>query len=103
MLHIALHFLVPLLVARFAYADKLWRAWGIMLLGMVIDLDHLFADPIYDPNRCSIGFHPLHTLWPALLYALLLVLPKTRLFGLGLCIHLALDAIDCTSFAKSLL
>ena len=31
-----------------------------MMATMLVDLDHLFADPIYDPDRCSIGFHPLH-------------------------------------------
>ena len=37
------------------------RAWGLLLLGWLIDIDHLLADPIYAPGRCSIGFHPLHT------------------------------------------
>ena len=66
-----------------------------MTLTMVVDLDHLIADPIYDPNRCSIGFHPLHTTVPIVLYSLLLLHPKTRLVGLGLFIHIALDAGDC--------
>ena len=39
-------------------ADQFIRAsW----LGWLIDLDHLLADPVYAPDRCSIGFHPLHT------------------------------------------
>jgi hypothetical protein len=36
-----------------------------MALTIIVDLDHLLADPIYDPNRCSIGFHPLHS-YPAI-------------------------------------
>jgi len=77
-----------------------WRkrflsAWALMLLGWVIDLDHLLADPIYAPNRCSIGFHPLHTAPAIAVYAGLCVPKKTRLFGIGLMIHIVLDAMDC--------
>ncbi len=62
---------------------------------MVIDIDHLLATPIYDPLRCSMGFHPLHT-WPfVILYFVLAALPKTRIVGVGLLIHMALDSIDC--------
>ena len=62
---------------------------------MLVDLDHLLANPIYDPNRCSIGFHPLHTTFPVIVYVLLTLFSKTRLLGLGLVIHMALDYIDC--------
>ena len=62
---------------------------------MVIDLDHLVADPIYDPDRCSIGFHPLHEPYLMLIYAFLLIPNSTRLFGMGLLIHLILDFGDC--------
>jgi hypothetical protein len=94
-LHILLHFVVPGLLARIAYADRWCRAWLIMAATMVVDVDHLLADPIYQPDRCSIGFHPLHTL-PAIVIYLLLVLPRrTRLVGLGLVLHMALDAVDC--------
>ena len=62
---------------------------------MVIDLDHLVADPIYDPDRCSIGFHPLHEPYLMLIYAFLLIPDSTRLFGTGLFIHLILDFGDC--------
>lgn len=66
-----------------------------MLLTMAVDLDHLLADPVYDPNRCGIGFHPLHS-YPAIVaYAFLLIPRMTRLVALGLVIHMALDALDC--------
>ncbi len=94
-LHIFLHFAVPAIVARVFFKDKWLKAWLIMVATMVVDLDHLLADPIYDPDRCSIGFHPLHS-WPAIAaYAGLAAWPKTRLIGLGLLIHMALDGIDC--------
>lgn len=94
-LHIALHFLVPALVARWAYPQRFWMAFLVMSATIVIDLDHLLAWPVYDPDRCSIGFHPLHT-WPAwLVYVALLYPRKTCWLGIGLCIHMLLDALDC--------
>ena len=66
-----------------------------MFSTMLVDLDHLLADPIYDPNRCGIGFHPLHS-YPAIaVYGVLLVPRMSRLVALGLVIHMALDALDC--------
>lgn len=109
MLHIALHFAVPLLTGFVFYRKDWSSAVFVMVTTMVVDVDHLLATPIYDPTRCSIGFHPLHT-WPAILmYAVAFVLPwvwKTgkprrqtfrliHLAGLGLLIHMALDALAC--------
>jgi hypothetical protein len=82
---------------------------------MVVDADHLLADPIYDPNRCSIGFHPLHTLPAVAVYVLMWLVPVgwrrlrdttsverdadrwryIHLAGLGLVIHMALDLSAC--------
>lgn len=67
----------------------------VMMSGMLVDVDHFLADPIFDPGRCSIGFHPLHGFVPIVIYILLCFHPKTRLIGLGLVIHMALDSIDC--------
>jgi len=69
----------------------------IMMLTMLVDLDHLLADPIYDPSRCSIGFHPLHRFLPISFYAVLSLIPKTRIVGIGLLAHMVLDSIDCQS------
>ncbi len=62
---------------------------------MLVDVDHLLAVPIYDANRCSIGFHPLHSYYAILIYIIACLHPLTRLVGIGLCIHMALDLIDC--------
>lgn len=97
MLHIVLHLAVPLLVAAAFYRERLWRSYLVMLAGVAIDIDHLLADPIYDPDRCSVGFHPLHTAVPIALYVALLLRPKTRLLGIGLCLHIVLDALDCVA------
>lgn len=94
-IHIGLHFLVPAILVALLYRDNWKFAYLVLVATMLVDLDHLVAVPIYDPNRCSIGFHPLHQPWMILLYAILSVLPKTRLIGFGLLIHMALDGLDC--------
>jgi len=114
MLHIALHFLVPLLVALAVYRP-LWRsATLVMVATMMVDVDHMLADPVYDPDRCSIGFHPLHTTEAIAAYGVLFAIPLffrgttgrgapinalgiVHLAGLGLLIHMALDALDCAA------
>jgi hypothetical protein len=82
-------------VASVFFRKKWLVAYLIMVGALLIDLDHLLANPIYDPQRCSLGFHPLHGLLPMLLYLSLCLHRKTRLIGLGLVIHIGLDAIDC--------
>ncbi len=95
MFHLSLHFIVPALIVLLCYRKHWRRAYLILVATMLVDLDHLLADPIYDPNRCSIGFHPLHQLGFIAVYVAMLFFPKTRLVGLGLTIHMALDSIDC--------
>lgn len=97
MLHIALHFIVPAIVVRLGYRQKWRAAYLMMMVTMVVDLDHLLANPIYDPNRCSIGFHPLHGMIPIAIYCGLCAIPKFRVFGIGLLIHMLLDALDCAT------
>ena len=95
MIHMILHFAAPAVLARIAFSGTFARAWLIMASTMLVDLDHLIADPIYDVGRCSMGFHPLHQ-YPMLgIYALLLLVPKLRLIGIGLLLHMFLDAADC--------
>ena len=96
-IHILLHFLVPFGVALVFYRPQWRRATVIMLLGILIDVDHLWADPIYAPARCSLGFHWLHSYWIMPFYAILLCFKRSRLLGLGLVIHMILDATDCVA------
>ena len=94
-IHLVLHILVPAAVAAVFYRDRFLRVWLILLATMLIDLDHLLADPVYDAGRCSIGFHPLHT-YPAIaVYGVAVFWPRLRVIALGLIIHMALDGIDC--------
>ena len=67
-----------------------------MLCTMVVDLDHLFAYPdIFVPDRCSIGFHPLHSYWAIAVYLLMTYWPKLRIVGVGLLLHMLTDWQDC--------
>ncbi|ASR43498.1 hypothetical protein BEN78_09070 [Xanthomonas citri pv. mangiferaeindicae] len=93
--HLLLHAAVPALLAWMFWRKRFLQAWGLLLLGWLIDLDHLVADPVYQPDRCSIGFHPLHTAPAVAVYGVLLVPRRTRLLAIGLLVHIALDAIDC--------
>jgi len=98
-IHIILHLAIPAAVARLAYADRLVKAWLLMMSAMLIDLDHLLANPIYDPHRCSIGFHPLHTIPAILVYSVCLFVPRLRLIAIGLLIHIGVDTSDCLLMA----
>ncbi len=93
--HLALHLILPALAARLLWPERWKRAWLVMTLAMAIDADHLLADPVFDPNRCSLGFHPLHTFPAAAAYILMLLIPAVRIFSAGLLIHLAVDGLDC--------
>jgi len=66
-----------------------------MLATMLVDVDHLFANPIFHPGRCSINFHPLHTYWAMAVYVVLLFFKKTRIIAVGLLFHMLTDFIDC--------
>ncbi|WP_411275495.1 DUF6122 family protein [Daejeonella sp.] len=95
MFHMLLHFIVPAIIAALFYRKMPFKAWLIMMATMAVDLDHLVADPIYDPNRCSIGFHPLHSYLAVGIYIGLLFIPRMRLIAVGLVIHMILDYVDC--------
>ncbi len=94
-LHLGLHLVIPAMIAAIFFREKFLAAWITMTATMLVDVDHLLANPVYDPARCSIGFHPMHQ-YPAIAaYGVLLILPKLRLFAIGLLTHMALDGLDC--------
>jgi len=95
-IHYGCHVLIPLLVAFIAYRNIWLKAFLIMLSGLWIDADHLLANPVFDPNRCSVNFHPLHSYFAIGIYIILLFPKKTRLVALGLVIHIISDMVDCT-------
>ncbi len=95
LIHYGIHFGLPLLVAYFFFRSNWKIAYCIMLATMLIDLDHLLAVPLFDPGRCSINFHPLHTYYAMVVYVGFLFFTKTRILGIGLVIHIIADATDC--------
>jgi hypothetical protein len=62
---------------------------------MIVDLDHLLATPIFAPQRCSIGFHPLHSFWAIGGYAVATYFKKIRIIAVGLLFHMFTDFTDC--------
>lgn len=94
-IHYGIHFLLPLLVALIFFKANWKTAYLIMIATMVIDMDHLLAVPLFDPGRCSINFHPLHTYYAMVVYVGFLFFKKSRILGIGLVIHMIADATDC--------
>ncbi|MCF6308700.1 MAG: DUF6122 family protein [Flavobacteriaceae bacterium] len=94
-LHYSLHFLFPGLIAWVFFRKHWKKAWLIMIATMLIDVDHLLANPIYSPNRCSINFHILHTYYAMGIYAILFYFKKFRIISVGLLLHILTDFIDC--------
>jgi hypothetical protein len=96
-LHYSLHFLFPALLARVFFPSRWKSAWLIMIATMLVDLDHLLADPVFDPGRCGIDFHPLHSFTAIFIYVFMLFIPNTivRIIATGLIFHMATDFQDC--------
>ncbi len=95
--HYFLHFGFIWIIAYVYDRDHVLKCGLILLSTMVVDLDHVFATPFFDPNRCSIGFHPLHTYYAIIIYLLGLFSSNKwiRLFFIGLVFHMITDTIDC--------
>lgn len=67
----------------------------LLSLSFLVDMDHLLADPVYDPNRCGVGFHPLHQYWTIGVYVIGLFFKKTRIPASGFLAHMIVDWLDC--------
>lgn len=94
-IHYFLHLGFPLIVTLLFYREPWLKTYVILLLTMLVDLDHLLASPIFDPCRCSIGYHPLHSYIAIAVYFLMLFFKRTRVVSIGLLMHMATDLIDC--------
>ena len=94
-IHYGIHLLLPFFIGILAFPGRRLKVILVLLSGLFIDLDHFLADPVFDPNRCSIGFHPLHSYTAIAIYIALLIHRRTRIVGLGLLIHILADSADC--------
>jgi hypothetical protein len=95
LIHYGLHFVVPLIISLLFFKKKWKSIYVVFLLSMLIDLDHLLANPIFEPNRCSINFHPLHSYIAIGFYVLGVFFKKTSILSLALLLHILADYIDC--------
>jgi len=95
LIHYGLHFIFTAIIS-FLFFRKNWKkVYLIFIATMIIDLDHLLATPIFDPNRCSVGFHPLHSYIAIGFYFIGLLFNKTRVIAIGLLLHIVADFVDC--------
>ena len=91
----SLHFIAPGLIG-YIYNKTNWkRNWLVLISTMLIDLDHLAANPIFDPNRCSYNYHFLHTDLAIAIYMIGLLFKHTKLLSIGLIFHILTDVLDC--------
>ena len=96
--HYFLHFIAIGAIAWFYDKKNLKKNWLILLATMAVDLDHVFATPLFDPMRCGIGYHPLHSEIAIIGYITGVIFIKhkiIRLVFIGLLFHMITDFIDC--------
>ena len=95
-LHYCLHFILPLIIAILFFKKDWKKIYLIMILTMIVDLDHLLANPIYQSDRCSINFHPLHSYYAITIYVIMLFFRRPfNIIGIGLLLHMLADFSDC--------
>lgn len=91
------------LILALAFYEKLrfkrmpnWKNISLLVFAsQLIDFDHLLATPIYDPLRCSINFHPLHSWYMFPVYVAGVLFKKYSYFFIAIGLHLVLDYFDC--------
>lgn len=95
-IHYFLHLGFPFFIA-YLFFRKDWRVVYLILIAtMLVDLDHLLASPVFEANRCSINFHPLHTYYAMAVYVVLLFLRRPfNIIGIGLLFHMLTDLMVC--------
>lgn len=96
--HYFLHFIFIGVIAYW-YDRKNWKkGWLILLATMLVDVDHIVANPMFMADRCGIGFHPLHSEYVIPFYflgAIFLRRSVLKLVAIGLAFHMITDSIDC--------
>jgi len=95
LIHYGFHLLLPGLIAWIFFRSYWKGAWLIMIAAMLVDLDHLLANPVFQANRCSINFHPLHSYIAIGVYFIMTLFKKVRILGVGLILHMLADYLDC--------
>ena len=95
-IHYSLHLFLPLIFAILFFKEDWRKTYFIMLLTLMVDLDHIIANPIYQADRCSINFHPLHSYYAIIIYVIMVFFKKPlNIIGIGLLLHMLADYCDC--------
>ena len=87
--HYGLHFLAPLLLALLFKRGHRAKAYWVMVCTMLVDLDHLFANPLH--SYVAIGVYVIMCLLP---YEKLNWPWWLRAIGIGLIFHMLTDWQD---------
>ncbi|EKB56983.1 DUF6122 family protein [Bergeyella zoohelcum] len=94
--HYGFHFVFPFVLGWLFFPQQ-WKKASLIMLGtMLVDLDHLFATPIFDADRNSIGYHFLHS-YPAIaVYIIGSIFAKGtwKMVFIGLLWHMITDFQD---------
>ena len=95
-IHYFLHLVFPIIIAKIFFKNNWKHAYFLLLATMLVDLDHVFANPIFDPNRNSVGFHLLHSYPMIALYFLGSIFLKGsyKIIAVGLLFHMFTDLQD---------
>ena len=95
-IHYSLHLVFPFFIAFVFFKDDWKKVYLIFLATMLVDLDHLLANAIFQVDRCSINFHPLHSYYAIAVYFVLVFFRRPfNIIGIGLLFHMFTDFIDC--------
>lgn len=94
-IHYFLHLVFPAFIALWFYRKSWLVTYLILLATMLVDVDHLLAEPVYQACRCSIGFHPLHSYIACGVYIVCFLVPRLRIIAIGLILHMITDSLDC--------
>lgn len=91
--HVAANLGVFLLLMQVPNLNLGYLDLGLIIASNLIDLDHLFSQPIYDPRRNSFRTHFFHRHWKAIaaISTISLFIRPIAFLGLGILMHYFLD------------
>ncbi len=91
--HIAANVGVFLVLTQVPHIHPNYTDLALLIGSNLIDLDHLFSVPIYDPRRNSFKAHPLHKNWAVVssISVLMLAYRPLAFLGIGVLLHFLLD------------
>ncbi|HEY4505213.1 MAG TPA: DUF6122 family protein [Candidatus Paceibacterota bacterium] len=94
--HVAVDLGVFLILMQIGSLNPNYTDLSLIIGSNLVDLDHLFSRPIYQPGRDSFKTHFLYKQWKmVLLLSILMLFVRPLMFlGIGLVLHFFLDYLD---------